>query len=180
MSAREEILRHYASWTALSALRSEAPIKSKKDIYPLLREIRFAQVFDRSKGLVECEEFEAWHKESLETVIKEHPKLANQYGWAAKLVNVYLKTYAYVGDGGRDGLRDCLHPPIDASLWRGVKRKFTGRNDILNKSHAITRIASITSHDKYLVLIDGLREASHQLNCSLIEIEQLWEVAEDA
>lgn len=34
---RATILRTYAEWTALSALRSGAPIKSRSDIYPLLR-----------------------------------------------------------------------------------------------------------------------------------------------
>lgn len=180
LPAREQILKSYAEWTALSALRSGAPIKSKEDVYPLIAKIGFSEVLDRSKGKITREQFEAWHKTALETTIKENPKLKSQYGWAAKIVNVYLKTYCYVGDGGREGIRECLHPPIDSGLLKGVKRKFPGRQDILNNSHAVTTIASITSHGTYLKLISGLRKASKELNCSLIEIEQLWEGAGNA
>jgi hypothetical protein len=38
--------------------------------------------------------------------IEANSKLKDQYGWAAKFVNIYLKTYCYIGDGGREGIRD--------------------------------------------------------------------------
>lgn len=177
LPAREQILKSYAEWTALSALRSGAPIKSRDDVYPLIAKIKFSEVLDRSKGKITSEEFEAWHKNALESAISASSKLTNQYGWAAKIVNVYLKTYCYIGDGGREGIRECLHPPIDSGLWKGVNRRFAGKKNILSDSHAVTAIKSINSHETYLKIISGLRKASKELDCSLIEIEQLWEGA---
>jgi len=174
MSTREQILKTYAEWTVLSALK-RAPIRSKQEVYPLIEKINFSEVLDRSKGNITLEQFESWHKKALETAIGANPKLKGQYGWAAKIVNIYLKTYCYVGDGGREGIRDCLHPPIDTGLWKGVKRKFSDHPNILSDSHAVTAISSIKTHSTYLKLISGFREASKKLNCSLIEIEQLWE-----
>jgi hypothetical protein len=171
---REQILRTYAEWTVLSALK-RGPIRDNRDIYPLIKKINFAEVLDRSKGSITHEQFESWHKEALETVIGANRKLEGQYGWAAKIVNIYLKTYCYVGGGGREGIRDYLHPPIDSGLWKGVRRKFPKQRDILNNSHAVTTISKIETHDTYLRLIKGFREASNKLKCSLIEIEQLWE-----
>lgn len=177
MSAREQILKSYAEWTALSALRSGAPIKSRDDVYPLMAIIKFSEVLDLSKGKITSEEFEKWHKKALELAISTNSKLTNQYGWAAKIVNVYLKTYCYIGDGGREGIRECLHPPIDSGLWKGVNRRFKDNNNILIDSHVVTTIKSINSHKTYLRIMSGLRKASKELDCTLIEIEQLWEGA---
>ncbi len=96
---RQAILKSYSRWNALSALRSRAPLKSREDIYPLIDDIDFTQVLDSSKGVILQETFEKWHKEILDALVNATPKLANQYGWAAKIVNVYLKTYCYVGEG---------------------------------------------------------------------------------
>jgi hypothetical protein len=38
---REAIIATYAEWTAMSALRSGAPIKSRRDVYTALHGIEF-------------------------------------------------------------------------------------------------------------------------------------------
>lgn len=180
MNERKAILKSYAEWTALSALRSGAPIKSRADVYPLIAKVDFQQVLDTSKGKIAAQEFEKWHKKALETLIAGSPKLKDQYGWAAKIINVYLKTYCYIGDGGREGIRECLHPPIDSGLWKGVRKRFWNKKVILANTHAVETIAAINTHELYLRLIKGFRAATANLNCSLIEIEQLWEGAGNA
>lgn len=177
---RKTILAAYSGWTALSALRSGAPLKSREDVYPLIARIDFDDVLDTSKGPITKEIFESWHQKTLDYLVLVTPKLANQYGWAAKIVNVYLKTYCYVGEGGRENIRSVLHPPIDSGLWSGVGRRFRNNSSILNDSHVVTKIKDISSHAKYLQIIKGLRAASAELKCQLIEIEQLWEGAGDA
>jgi len=122
---RETILRAYAEWTALSALRSGAPIKSRAAVYPLLRGRLFAQLEDHARGRIDADEFDAWHKRACVRLMAREARLG--VGWAAKLINVYLKTYAHVGGAGRPGLANCLHPPIDAGLWLGLRRRFTKR-----------------------------------------------------
>ena len=175
MAIRELIVRTYAEWTALSALRTGSPIRSRKSVYRAIRQLDFSQLVDPSLGRIECEEFERWHTGALRRLGEVEPALAQQIGWAAKIVNVYLKTYAYVGDQGRANLRGCLHPPIDAGLWKGVKRQFRGRDDILGDTHCVTTIQAITTPELYAQLIRGLRAAATELGCSLIEVEQLWE-----
>jgi len=171
------ILASYSEWTALSALRSGAPIKSRRDIYGLLAGLSFAEVLDASRGPITVAAFEAWHRSRLHGVVAAHPKMDRQYGWAAKIINVYLKTYCYVGDRGRKGIRDCLHPPIDAGLWKAIKRRFKSDDKILADTHSVTTIAAIDSYDKYAKITKGLRVVAEKLGCSLIEVEQLWEKA---
>ncbi|WP_334107541.1 hypothetical protein [Methylobacillus sp.] len=177
---RRAILATYSGWTALSALRSGAPLKSREDIYPLIAQIDFSPILDTTKGPITKESFEQWHKGALDKLVSATPKLKDQYGWAAKIINVYLKTYCYVGEGGREGIRSVLHPPIDSGLWSGVGRKFKNKNKILADSHIVTKIKDISTHAKYLQIIKGLKAASDELGCTLIEIEQLWEGAGDA
>jgi hypothetical protein len=106
-----------------------------------------------------------------------------QFGWAAKILNIYLKTFAYVGDGGRPNLRPVLHPPIDGGLWRGVRQRFCGCRNILDRTHCVQSIAAIDTHERHLRIIGKLRLVADQLGCVLIEVEQLWagtEVSDEA
>ena len=41
---RASMIKTYAGWTALSALRSGAPVKDRAAIYPLLRAVQFHEV----------------------------------------------------------------------------------------------------------------------------------------
>ncbi len=173
--ARITILKTYAEWTALSALRSGAPIKSGRDIYPLLRSVAFDEVLDESRGFLTRSEFDCWHKAAVEGLMQKDLRLDHQAGWAAKLVNVYLKTIAYVGDAGRAGIRDQLHPPIDGGLWRGVKIRFKGNRSILQDTHCVHTISTISDYHTYNRIIRGMRRAAVLLKSRLIEVEQLWE-----
>jgi hypothetical protein len=172
---RATIRERYAEWTALSALRSGAPIKSGKDIYPLLRGVNFDQVLETSRGPVVSAEFDRWHRAAVRGLMRRDIRLAHQAGWAAKLVNVYLKTISYVGDAGRQGIRDQLHPPVDGGLWKGVKRRFRDDPSILQDTHCVRKISDISDYDTYERIIRGMRRAALRLNSRLIEIEQLWE-----
>ena len=171
---RSAILSAYSRWTVLSALRSRAAAKAKKDLYSLLRDDLFTDVLDASRVHICAREFEEWHTASLRWLMSRDKRLSGQYGWAAKILNVYLKTYAYVGDGGRANLRSVLHPPIDDVVWRGVARQFRHRQDVLNLTDCVTTIATITTHDLYLTIVSCLRVVASELCCSLIEVEQLW------
>lgn len=165
------IIRDYAKWTALSALRSGAPIKSREAVYSVLDTLPFGSVFEGSVH-IRAEESDAWHRESAEAMGRREKRLNT--GWAVKLLNVYLKTAAYVGDLGRPGLRAVLHPPIDGSLWAGLAERFAG-NALLIDTHHVARIKDITSYDCYSRIILGCRAASREMACDLIELEQLWQ-----
>lgn len=172
---RKKILEDFSKWTVLSALRSGSPIKSREDIYPLVEQIKFKDVCDESKGFITKDEFEKWHKDMTEFLVNETSKLNKQYGWAVKIINIYLKTYCYIGGSGRDGLLELLHPPIDRQLLKGVKSKFEGDLKILRNIQSISSIKDISSYETYTKIIQSMRDASSQLGCSLIEMEQFWE-----
>ena len=172
---RANMIQTYAGWTALSALRSGAPIKDRAAIYPLLKAVRFHDVLGAEHTAITAHEFDAWHAASTTLLCESEPRLTA--GWATKLLNVYLKTAAYVGDLGRPGLRDQLHPPIDTGLWTGLGQRFRG-SPILEKTHVVTRIKNIRDYPTYLTIITGCREAALQLDCRLIEVDQLWKGAD--
>lgn len=105
---RARIIATYAEWTALSALRSGAPIKSRADVYSVLRACDFGLLFDKKLGPIAASEFNHWHRNATQDVLARERRLT--VGWATKIINVYLKTRAYIGAQGRHHLAEALHP----------------------------------------------------------------------
>lgn len=171
-NVRAGIIATYAQWTAMSALRSGAPIKSRRDVYTALAGVDFALLFDDTLGPIDRMNFDTWHEASTHRLIAREPRLT--VGWATKIINVYLKTRAYVAAQGRHNLSEMIHPPIDAGLWLGLERRFSDRPDILDQTHCVTKIKDIDDYVCYRRIIDGCREAAKELGCELIEVEQLW------
>jgi hypothetical protein len=169
---RNIIVNAYAEWTAFSATRSGAPIKSRKDVYPLIRKPDYRKLFNGPA--ISQEEFSEWHKVSTEEIATNS---VLPIGWAAKLINIYLKTRVYVGGEGRDNLYTLIHPPIDNGLWDGIA-EYCKRNNlkaIKQKIFTVNRIKDIDTYAKYLEIIGGCRELATYMNCELLEVEQLWE-----
>ena len=181
MSTRRKIISEYAKWTARAAVNTGGPIKRGKTIRALLKGVAFSDVLDSSEP-ISCDEFNNWHKratERLRCLAKPHlpanwihahgPEFP--IGWAAKLINVYLKTAAYVGDLGRPGLRCVLHPPIDNRLKDGLVERFA----TCPKIHDAVNFPSITSiaeYEEYQKIIEGCKAAADCLKCDLIEVDQ--------
>ncbi len=168
---RRQIVLDFAKWTALSALRSGAPIKSREHVYHLLDAVRFTEVLRSASGITQ-EAFDEWHEAETLAICNRDCRVPT--GWAVKLINVYLKTAAYIGDLGAQGLRDALHPPIDAGLWKGIAQKFSERPDIVREVCCVQRIKDITDYLTYRRIINGCKAAAQFLGCSLVEVEQLW------
>ncbi len=138
---RPQIISQYARWTALSALRSNAPIKSRRDVYSALDHVDFNPLFDNTLGSISESDFNSWHARAVDNLLVRERRL--NVGWAAKILNVYLKTRCYVGGEGRHNLSEAIHPPIDGGLWLGLKRHFGERSDILDRSNCVNRIKGI-------------------------------------
>ncbi len=173
---RRKIITTYAGWTVLSAVRSGAPIKSREEVYPLLRTIDFPKLLVDSSPICPAQ-FDEWHRSATEDLCRRKPALC--VGWAVKMVNIYLKTAVYIGDLGRPGLREVIHPPIDSGLWRGLEDRFAG-HALLAKTHIVQQIKAIRDYSTYQTIIEGCRLAAKQLGCLLIEVEQLWDGANPA
>ena len=190
MKLRCQILVEYAKWTALSAVRAGSPIKAREPVYRLLDGVAFEEVLNAERGAVTAENFDAWHeREVVALCTRAKPDLPAKWretgptggtsvafpiGWGAKLINVFLKTRAYVGEVDRAGVRDVLHPPLDGGLRRGLMRHFEkrGRPDIVKEVN-FGAISAIKDYDKYRRVIASCRAAARGLECSLIEVEQL-------
>ena len=157
-------------------------MKSRKHIYPLLAQIPFGDLFGSTGPEIGDEEFLKWHQDAEKLIEKAESKLG--VGWAVKILNVYLKTAAYVGDLGRPGLRELLHPPIDAGLWDGMKN-WIGKSDLskaerkeLKKNtHRVQKIKDITDYETYEAIISGCRVIAKRIDCKLVEVDHLWEGA---
>jgi len=168
---RAKIVDDFAKWTALSALRSGAPIKAKQKIDKLLEQSAdFRPLFDSSLGKISPEEFDQWHERTVHTFCEDEPGLKGQIGWAAKIINVYLKTRVYLAGEGREGLVAAIHPPIDNGLVRGLKRNFP------KGAWEIQSIKGITSYqDHYIPFICQCGEVTQKKGWLLIEVEFYWQ-----
>jgi hypothetical protein len=168
---RKKIVHDFAKWTALSALRSGSPVKSGKQVYELIKNHgNLTALFDPTRAIDETE-FDRWHEKTVLDFVAAEPALKSdsQVGWAAKIVNVYLKTRVYLAGEGREGLVSVIHPPIDNGLQRGLKKEFPHR------PWKIKRIKDIRSYqDDYLPFIQDCRSLAKKVGCLPIELEFYW------
>jgi hypothetical protein len=115
--------------------------------------------------------FDRWHEKTVLAFCKVEAALP--VGWAAKIVNVYLKTRVYLAGEGREGLVTAIHPPIDTSLQKGLKKRFP-----LRPWRKMT-IKSIQSYqDDYMPFIKECRWIAREEGCLPIELEWYWQGAE--
>ena len=158
---------------ASCAVRSNAPVRARGEIYGALDAVDFAPLFRDDLGPIDSAEFGAWHKAAIAQMLNTQPRL--NVGWAAKILNEYLKTKCYVGGYGRDGLADAIHPPIDNGLISGLKNQFGDNPDLSPRLDALERMSGLDTYDKYELLIQVCARAAGLSNCSLLESEQFWE-----
>ena len=76
---------------------------------------------------------------------------------------------------GRGGLRAVLHPPLDTGLKQGLIQHFEERRrlDMLEKVKKFQTITGIRNYAMYRTVIEGCCAAAEDLECVLIEVEQL-------
>lgn len=171
MEPRETIIKVFAEWTAFSATRSGCPVKSRKDVYHLIELANYNYLF--CGGNITQTEFNKWHEINTTRIHNANRKLP--IGWAAKLINVYLKTRVYLAKEGRSGLIQCLHPPIDNGLWKGIRQKYKNVAKIKKDLQVFTGINKIKTYDDYMIIINICRKIAGERHCKLIEVEELWQ-----
>jgi len=168
---RKKIVHDFAKWTALSAMRSGSPLKSATHVYGLIDNHTDLKVlFDSPRTIAESE-FDQWHEQTFFAFVGAEPALkrTSQVGWAAKIINVYLKTRVYLAGEGRKGLVSAIHPPIDNGLLTGLKKAFPLR------PWRIRRIKNIQSnHEDYFPFIEECRHLAKEERCLPIELEFYW------
>ena len=167
LSVRNQILDRFSRWTAVSAARSisREAVCTGFDIIP------FDDVLNPLKGPITHEAFNAWHKNQVEAFCHKQNLCV---GWAAKLINVFLKTQCYVGQRGREGLIDVIHPPIDTVLVRRLRQECSEifRPPLFRYNFTIK---GIKGYLKYEGIMDSVRCLANKRGCRLIEVEQYWD-----
>jgi len=168
---RREIVQDFAVWTAIAALGSGRHIKSAVELRKRLRKVDFRTILCGDS--ITSEEFDRWHQRNC-LILRDcgvHP-----VGWAAKLLNVYLKTLVYVGGFGRQGLIECIHPPIDNVLIGQVRKECKRRNVTVGSCLAgWTRIKDVRRYEDYKAFLDELKTLAPSLDCrSVFELERFW------
>jgi hypothetical protein len=122
---RKKIVHDFANWTALSALRSGSPLKRAERIYDLIENHADLPVLFDPTRATDQTEFDRWHEKTVRAFCKAESELP--VGWAAKIINVYLKARVYLAREGRKDLVSVIHPPIDYGLQQGLKKNFPHR-----------------------------------------------------
>ncbi len=171
MPTRENIINAFSEWTAFSATRSGCPLKARETVYPLIRIPTYGEIL-RGGSISTCE-FDEWHQKSALAITEREPQFP--VGWAAKLINIYLKTTVYLANMGRPNLIACIHPPIDNQLWKGIYQEYRHCSEIIARTHIVNRIKEIDTYDKYRTIIEGCRLIAGDRGCYLIEVEELWQ-----
>ena len=173
MTPRSTIVNTFAEWAAFSALRSGLPTSVRRlrgSLYPLIQTPDYDAIILRNE--ISPQEFDHWHETNTLAICEKATGLP--IGWAAKLINVYLKTRVYLAGDGSPSLVACIHPPIDTGLWQGIKAHYRNEPAIYAKTHIVTRIKHIADYPTYRTIIEGCRLIAKKRNHLLIEVEELW------
>ena len=175
------IVHEFARWTAMSALRSGCPIKSREDVDDALDVVDFNRLFDKGYGPIDKDDFTEWHRDTIDKLMKlefdpskgsDKPRKLS-FGWAAKLVAIYLKTSCYLAGLGRDGLSTVIHPPLDNRLIENLKEQFQKSPDIMS---GLKRFSGIGNMDMetYEAFIKSCELVAEETGYTLFEVELYW------
>ncbi len=146
---------------------------SGAEVYTAIDAVDFSPLFQMGLGPIEDAEFDRWHRCAVARMRRAQPKLGA--GWAAKFVNEYLKTVCYVGGYGREGLTDCIHPPIDDGLVIGLRRAFADCPDLSADLDSLADMKRMDTYCQYDNLIGVCRRAARLSDRSLMEVELFWD-----
>jgi hypothetical protein len=172
MEPRETIVKVFAKWAAVSASR-RGDVRKGEELYPLLEDCYFDELFNDNISISE-DEFKNWHRKITKKMTDTTKNLS--IGWAAKLINVYLKTRVYIAGEGRPNLKECIHPPIDGILWKKIKETYRDDPSISDKLDIFTTINAISDYEEdYEPIIDVFRIITNKRHISLIEVDELWD-----
>ncbi len=125
----------------------------------------YTQIFDGDCPITKPE-FEAWHQRTVLEMIVEMPNVS--VGWAAKVLNFFLKTTVNVAGFGRPDLFKWI-PGVDKGLWPDAYKD----QDILEKTHYRQKVKDIvTYHDQ--TIIDGLELIAQERGYLPVDVEEFW------
>ena len=174
VSTRHKIIDNFALWTAVSAAPRRSGLRKNEEICPALEKVDFQQVLCNERP-IDKQEFDQWHEAQVQR-FREEAKCS--VGWAAKIINVYLKTQCYVGGRGRKGLDEVIHPPFDRVMIGTLKKKYPEFNGLLGGRNRGFSLTGVERYFRYQQIIELLASIARRERCKLIEMGQHWNCCE--
>lgn len=170
-----QIADRFGYWTAQSAMRGW----SQESVDCALGQLDFATLFDTSRRCIEKGEFDQWRAKAIQDIrrIPLKDKKGNTkfmpFGWAAKMIAIYLKTTCYLAGFGRDNLVNLIHPALDNNLVNNLRREFQEHQPIIQGLVRFKTIGGLSEED-YRSCIESCKLIAKDRGCTLIEVEQFW------
>ena len=173
------IVHEFAKWAVRPAVagskrgknRRNKGISSRKDVNAALGTIDFHPLFDMRCGPINQDEFSKWLLIEVLKLLKSEPRL--EFGWALKMIAIYLKTTCYLAGFGRDNLGRVIHPPVDNVLIKNLREEFGASPEIIQGLRSFKSIGSISIED-YDDIIGACELVAQREGCTLFEVEQYF------
>lgn len=73
---RDEIIETFAQWIAFSGTRSGCPLKSREDVYPLIKTPDYSEILKGDQPITK-EEFNVWHEKSSQEIREKSSRVTN-------------------------------------------------------------------------------------------------------
>ena len=170
-----QIANRFGYWTAQSAMRGW----SQENVDCALGQLNLKPLFDVGLGRIKQGDFDQWHAKALHDIRKatyedkEGKPKSMPFGWAAKMIAIYLKTTCYLAGFGRENLDNLIHPALDNNLVRNLRSEFRGSPHIINGLRSFKSIGGL-SEANYRACIESCKLIAKDRGCTLIEVEKFW------
>jgi hypothetical protein len=161
----DEHKHRYAVWTVARAQRAFA----KNKVIAEVMEKAELRSFVENTTLISQREFDKLHQQWCATICDYFPHDKCDYGRAAKMIAIYLKTVVVLPGAGESSLCDVIHPPIDRILLQNIARA-------TSLKHFRTKNWTTLGGDAYWEIIHDIREHFGLCNWKL---EAYWSVKDE-
>lgn len=115
---------NFAVWTAARAIQRGLSNASSANISQLFKQLKIVNRI-KPDNIKNANDFDTFHKEFCKNLINEAKKLEIdlEYGRAAKLLAVFIKSYYILPEKGKGQFSKYAHPPIDRIMQEKAKKE---------------------------------------------------------
>jgi hypothetical protein len=158
--------RHrYAIWTVARAQRAFA---KNKEITDAIEYTDLRKWVERNE-IISQDDFDVKHTDWCNALTMHFSPKPCEYGRAAKMIAIYLKTAVVLPANGESQLCGLIHPPIDRVLLQRLAKKTTLR-------HFKTINWTTTNHETYWTIVRDIKNSFGFCNW---KIEAFWTLTND-
>jgi hypothetical protein len=166
----------FACWTAARA--SQRGFKTTKEIIKAIHDSNlFGILFSPQDRPIGPQAYDNWHRKTCALILQSlGVDSKTNYGRAAKIVSVYLKTAVLLPEGAKD-FTATMHPPIDRILLKNLAKRLKKEGKPESSFYDDINWTQI-GLDEYYRLIDRLRTDFPETK-EFWKIEEGWTLEDD-